>query len=174
MQVEQRADEVLAKVVDVGNNGPTDWRYYEPSNFNLELNRLRDAEATPQDLLAKGVYVEFSSPGSPPGPVWVKLASHMQTVPEIGVTVLVARANDESELPEVQSIVQANGTLVVTPSGWTANTHVGSSYSTSYGDGTSIRFGLKSAFNLDNAVSIVSSAYDSGEYRDTSYSQGAS
>jgi uncharacterized protein involved in type VI secretion and phage assembly len=165
---------IIAKVVDVGNNGPTDWRYYEPSNFNLELNRLRDAEATPQDLLAKGVYVEFSSPGSPPGPVWVKLASHMQTVPEIGVTVLVARANDESELPEVQSIVQANGTLVVTPSGWTANTHVGSSYSTSYGDGTSIRFGLKSAFNLDNAVSIVSSAYESGEYRDTSYSQGAS
>jgi hypothetical protein len=165
---------ILAKVVDLAGNRPTDWRFYEPANFNLELNRLRDSEATPTDLLAKGVYVEFSTPGAIPGPIWVKLASHMQTVPEIGVMVLVTRANDESELPEVQSIVQSNGTLVVTPSAWTANTHVGSNYSTSYGDGQSIRFGRTSAYDLDNAVGIVGSKYQSGQYRDTSYSQGAS
>jgi hypothetical protein len=165
---------ILAKVIDVAGHGPTDWRYYEPSNFDPELSRLRDTEAAPPNLLAKGVYVEFSSPGAASGPVWVKLASHMLTVPEIGVMVLVTRANDESELPEVQSIVQANGTLVVTPSGWTANTHVGSSYSTSYGDGQSIRFGRTSAYDLDRAIGIVSSTYESGEYRDTSYSQGGS
>ncbi|HEY9133945.1 MAG TPA: contractile injection system protein, VgrG/Pvc8 family, partial [Dyella sp.] len=165
---------ILAKVVDVAGRGPTDWRFYEPSNFDPELSRLRDTQATPQNLLAKGVYVQFSSPGSPTEPVWVKLSASMQTVPEIGVTVLVSRANDESELPEVQNIVQANGSLVVTPSGWTANTHVGSNYSTSYGDSQSIRFGLKSAYDLDNAVSIVNSSYETGEYRDTSYSQGAS
>lgn len=165
---------VLAKVVDIAGQGPTDWRYYEPSNFDPESSRLRDADATPQDLMAKGVYVQFSSPGSPAQPVWVKLSASMQTVPEIGVTVLVARANDESELPEVQQIVQANGSLVVTPSGWTANTHVGSSYSTSYGDGQSIRFGRTSAYDLDRAIGIVSSTYESGQYRDTSYSQGGS
>lgn len=165
---------VLAKVVDIAGQGPTDWRYYEPSNFDPESNRLRDADATPQDLMAKGVYVQFSSPGSPTKPVWVKLSASMQTVPEIGVTVLVARANDESELPEVQQIIQANGSLVVTPSGWTANTHVGSNYSTSYGDGQSIRFGRTSAYDLDRAVGIVSSTYESGQYRDTSYSQGGS
>jgi hypothetical protein len=165
---------ILAKVVDVAGHGPTDWRFYEPSNFDPELSRLRDTEAAPPNLLANGVYVEFSTPGATTAPVWVKLAAHMQTVPEIGVTVLVTRANDESELPEVQSIVQANGSLVVTPSGWLANTHVGSSYSTSYGDGQSIRFGRTSAFDLDRAVNIVSSSYESGEYRDTSYSQGGS
>jgi Uncharacterized protein conserved in bacteria len=165
---------ILAKVVDVEGQRPNDWRYYEPANFDPELSRLRDTQATPQDLMAKGVYVEFSSPGSGSEPVWVKLAAHMQTVPEIGVMVLVTRASDESELPEVQSIVQSNGTLVVTPSGWTSNTHVGSSYSTSYGDGQSIRFGRNSAYDLDQAVGIVSSSYESGQYRDTSYSQGAS
>ncbi|HUA80973.1 MAG TPA: phage late control D family protein, partial [Dyella sp.] len=165
---------ILAKVVDKAGQGPKDWRYYEPGNFDPESSRLRDSDAAPSDLMAKGVYVQFSSPGSPTTPVWVKLAAHMQTVPEIGVTVQVARANDESELPEIQSIVQANGTLVVTPSGWTANTHVGSSYSTSYGDGQSIRFGSKSAYKLDQAIQIVSSTYATGQYRDTSFSQGGS
>ncbi|MBB6183242.1 contractile injection system protein, VgrG/Pvc8 family [Oleiagrimonas soli] len=165
---------ILARVVDVEGQRPQDWRFYEPQNFDPESSNLRDTQAAPTDLMAKGVYVQFSSPGSPGDPVWVKLAPHMQTVPEIGVMVLVSRANDESELPEVQSIVQANGSLVVTPSGWTANTNVGSSYSTSYGDNQSIRFGLHSDYDLDKAVSIVTSKYDTGDYRDTSYSQGAS
>jgi type VI secretion system secreted protein VgrG len=165
---------ILATVVDVEGKRPNDWRYYEPANFDPESSRLRDTQAAPQDLMAKGVYVQFSSPGSGNEPVWVKLAAHMQTVPEIGVMVLVARASDESELPEVQSIVQANGSLVVTPSGWTSNTHVGSSYSTSYGDGQSIRFGRTSAYDLDKAVGIVNGQYETGQYRDTSYSQGAS
>jgi type VI secretion system secreted protein VgrG len=165
---------ILATVVDVEGKRPNDWRYYEPANFDPESSRLRDTQAAPQDLMAKGVYVQFSSPGSGSEPVWVKLAAHMQTVPEIGVMVLVARASDESELPEVQSIVQANGSLVVTPSGWTSNTHVGSSYSTSYGDGQSIRFGRTSAYDLDKAVGIVNGQYESGQYRDTSYAQGAS
>lgn len=165
---------ILAKVVDMAGRGPTDWRYYEPANFDPATSRLRDTQAAPPNLLAKGVYVQFSSPGSPQDPVWVKLSASMNTVPEIGVTVLVARASDESELPEVQQIIAPNGNLVVTPSGWTANTHVGSNYSTTYGDGQSIRFGLHSAYDLDRAVGIVNGAYETGEYRDTSYAQGAS
>jgi type VI secretion system secreted protein VgrG len=165
---------ILAKVVDMAGRGPTDWRYYEPANFDPATSQLRDTQAAPPNLLAKGVYVQFSSPGAPSEPVWIKLSASMATVPEIGVTVLVARASDESELPEVQQIVAANGSLVVTPSGWTANTHVGSNYSTSYGDGQSIRFGLHSAYNLDRAIGIVNDSYESGQYRDTSYSQGAS
>ena len=165
---------ILAKVVDKAGRGPTDWRYYEPANFDPATSRLHDSQAAPPNLLAKGVYVQFSTPGSPQEPVWVKLSASMNSVPEIGVTVLVTRASDESELPEVQQIVAPNGSLVVTPSGWTANTHVGSNYSTSYGDGQSIRFGLHSAYDLDRAVGIVNGAYETGQYRDTSYQQGAS
>jgi len=165
---------ILAKVVDMAGRGPTDWRYYEPANFDPATSRLRDTQAAPPYLMAQGVYVQFSSPGAPSQPVWVKLSASMNTVPEIGATVLVTRASDESELPEVQQLIAPNGSLVVTPSGWTANTHVGSNYSTSYGDGQSIRYGLHSAYNLDRAVGIVNGAYESGQYRDTSYSQGAS
>lgn len=166
---------VLAKVVaHAGDMPPQDWRYYTAHYFDPGTNAVTDAEGAVPRLDAMGVYVRFSTDDEESDPVWVKLAPHMQTVPEIGVTVLVSRAQDESELPEIQSIIQANGSMVIMPSGWTANTHVGSNYSTSYGDGKSIRFGKNSAADLDRAVAIVSTPYNSGKYRETGYSQGAS
>jgi type VI secretion system secreted protein VgrG len=165
---------VLARVVSLGGaNPPSDWRFYQPTVFDPETNAIVDTQGTEQKLNAMGVYVQFSTDEKDDPPVWVKLAPHMQTVPEIGVTVIVTRAQDESELPEIQSIIQSNGSMVIMPSKWTANSHVGSSYSTNYGDGQSIRFGTKSAPDLDTAVGIVTSHYDSKNYRDTSYSQGA-
>ncbi|GGA21017.1 contractile injection system protein, VgrG/Pvc8 family [Dyella nitratireducens] len=163
---------ILARVVDIEGQRPADWRYYEPSNFDPESSVYSDSTANPRDLHAKGVYVQFSTPGGSSKPVWVKLGAGMQTVPEIGVTVLVARAQDESELPEIQQIVQANGTMTVTPSGWTANTHVGSSYSTTYADTKNIRFGRTTPFDLDAAIAKVSDAYDTGQFIDCSYTLG--
>lgn len=165
---------VLAKVV-AGDQGtpPGDWRYYTKQNFDAEHNSFSDKDVDPATFHAKGVYVRFSTDKEQGNKVWVKLAPHMQTVPEIGVTVLVARASDESELPEIQSIVQANGSSVVTPSRWTANTHVGSSYSTSYGDSKSIRYGRTSQPDLEKAIGIINKEYDSGRFRDASFSQGA-
>lgn len=172
---------LLATVIDAdGSTTPNDWRYYTKQNFEMVTSNQTDRDAVPSTLSAKGVYVTFATDravNASQQPVWVKLASHMQTVPEVGVTVVVTRAQDESELPEIQSIVHANGSRVVTPSGWTANTSVGNSYSTSYSDGKSIRFGASSDVSngvLDNAIDIVTSAYGSGTYRDAGYSQGAS
>jgi type VI secretion system secreted protein VgrG len=165
---------ILARVVDIEGQRPNDWRYYEPSNFDPESSLYSDSTASPRDLHAKGVYVQFSTPGGDSKPVWVKLGAGMQTVPEIGVTVLVARAQDESELPEIQQIVQANGTMTVTPSGWTANTHVGSSYSTTYADTKNIRFGRTTPFDLNAAIAKVSDAYDTGQFIDCSYTLGGS
>lgn len=166
---------VLAQVVEKeGSRAEEGWRYYTADYFDPETNTLIDRSASPSDLSAMGVYVRFSTAAPDSPPVWVKLAPHMQQVPEIGVTVLVTRAQDESELPEIQSMIQANGGLTVMPSTWTANTHVGSSYSTSYGDGKSVRFGKKSSADLNYAEGIVASAYDSGNYKESSYSQGAS
>lgn len=172
---------LLATVVNAdGSTTPTSWRYYSKENFEMVTNDLIDRDASPSTLHAKGVYVRFATErdGDAAAPVWVKLAAHMQSVPEVGVTVVVTRAQDESELPEIQSTVHANGSRVVTPSGWTANTSVGNSYSTSYGDGLSIRFGAASDVSsqnaLDRAIDLVSNAYASGQYRDASYSQGAS
>lgn len=163
---------ILAEVVEKSGDAPVqDWRYYTADYFDPDTNTLVDNGA---ELKAMGVYVRFSTADKNSDPVWVKLAPHMQTAPEIGATVLITRAQDESELPEIQSIIQANGSMAIMPSTWTASTHVGSSYSTNYGDGQSIRFGKNSTANLKAAVGIVSNAYNSGKYRDTSYSQGAS
>lgn len=166
---------VLAKVVAYGSgSAPTDWRFYEKTAFDPETRTLTDTDGTQTELSAQGVCVVFSSDAEGASPIWIKLAPHMQTAPEIGAMVMVARAQDQSELPEIQSIVAANGTKVVKPTAWVSNTNVGSAYSTNYGDGVSIHFGLKSQANLDNAKSIALGQYNSGQFRDSSYSQGAS
>ncbi|WP_266171048.1 contractile injection system protein, VgrG/Pvc8 family [Dyella subtropica] len=165
---------ILARVVDTQGQRPADWRYYEPSNFDPESSVYSDSTANPRELHAQGVYVQFSTPGGGSKPVWVKLGAGMQTVPEIGVTVLVARAQDESELPEIQQIVQANGTMTVTPSGWTATTHVGSSYSTNYADTKNIRFGRNTPYDLDTAIATISDAYDTGQFIECGYTLGGS
>ncbi|GLU31291.1 contractile injection system protein, VgrG/Pvc8 family [Trinickia caryophylli] len=179
---ETQQGSLLATVVNAdGSTTPKTWRYYAKPNFEMGTSVEIDRDANPTSMQAKGVYVAFATDRGASGssaPVWVKLASHMQTVPEVGVTVVVARAQDESELPEIQSIVHANGSRVVTPSGWTASTSIGNSYSTSYSDGKSIRFGASSDVSsdqtLENAIDIVTAAYATKQYRDTSYSQGAS
>ncbi len=170
---------VLAKVVAPNGSSatpPSNWRYYEKTNFDPEprSDAVADTDAAPSAGLAQGVCVRFSNESDDAEPHWVKLAAHMQTIPEIGVTVLVARAQDQSELPEIQSIVQANGSMTITPSRWTANTNVGSNYSTAYGDAQNIHFGLHSEADLNRAIGIVRDQYASGQFRDTAYSQGAS
>ncbi|AJQ97522.1 hypothetical protein YC6258_05494 [Gynuella sunshinyii YC6258] len=176
---------ILARVEE--HVKPDDWRYYDKDNFDPQ-NEMVDGYEAQQSHRLKGVYVRFSTDQGESDKVWVKLAPHMQTVPEVGVMVWVSRSNDDSELPEIQSIVQANGNRTVTPSRWTASTNVGSSHSTSYGDSKSIRFGLFSKADLNVAVSMVEQRYQQGhqqsdfsgsqqcngqKFKDVSYSQGA-
>ncbi|UXY17244.1 contractile injection system protein, VgrG/Pvc8 family [Chitiniphilus purpureus] len=155
---------------------PPDWRYYDKHVYTPDTATMLDHEGDQRQLKAIGVYVRFTTDEADDtaARVWVKLAPHMQTVPEYGVTVTVARAQDESELPEVQSIVQSNGTQVIMPSGWTASSHVGNSYGTSYGDGKRITFGASSRYDLGNAVNLVTAAYARGVFRDANYAQGGS
>lgn len=161
---------VLAEVVPPPGEVPADWRYYAAPVFGVEAIPLRSPE---EQVQALAVYVRLSTDAPNTPPSLIKLAPHMQTVPEPGVTVLVARAQDESELPEIQSIIHTNGTKVVMPSGWTASSHAGSSYSTTYGDGKGIHFGLRSKPRLEFAVGRVTAAYAEGVYKEVNYAQGA-
>jgi uncharacterized protein involved in type VI secretion and phage assembly len=167
---------VLAKVVAHGSGtvAPGSWQRYALDNFDPQTGNLSDSDSSEGTLAAHGVCVRFSSDADDAPAVWVKLGASMQTLPEIGSSVLVGRAQDQSELPEIVNLVEANGTRVSKPGGWTANTNVGSSYSTAYGDGQSIRFGLHSSADLAAATAIVNGQYQSGQFRETSYSQGAS
>ncbi len=168
---------VLGTVLATGGaTHPKGWKYRRKTDFEVETEDARYLDnKAPEDFSERGMLIDLvTGDMAGQGPVWIKLAQHMQTVPEVGSTVIVGRSNDESEMPEVQSIVQTNGNMVIMPSGWLANTTVGSNYSTSYGDGISIRFGLNSSADLDNAISIVEGKYNTGKYRDSSYSQGGS
>ena len=165
---------VLAHVTTAdGSDAVQNWPYYVPDDFTLGRQPLQDSQGVQRRLNAKGVYVRFSCDGPDTPPVWVKLASHMQTIPEVGTSVWVSRANDESELPEVQNMVQADGSKTITDSGWNAHTQVGNSYSTSFGDSRSVRFGQPwSRSDVSKAVTLVEDAYASGQFRDASYSRG--
>lgn len=168
---------VLARVcTPAGDGAVRHWPYYIPDDFSLGRQWLEDSLSGVQPRLnAKGVYIRFATDDDSVDPVWVKLAAHMQTIPEVGCTVWVTRGNDESETPEIQSIVQGDGSRVVTDSTWTAHSSVGNSYSTSYGDNRSVRFGQPwSAGDVDNAVRLVETAYARGLFRDASYSRGGS
>ena len=165
---------VLARVVAVnaGDQASPDSRFYPKNAFDLQTQQLQDTQGVP-DGPAKGLCVVLASDPSAT-PVWVKLSANMETVPEIDAMVMISRSQDQSELPEVQGIVASHGNLTVTPSGWIPGNSVGSTYNTTYGDGISIRFGRQSQANLEQAKQIVCDAYQSGRFRDASYSQGAS
>lgn len=165
---------VLARVVAVNaaDQDSPDPRFYPKNAFDMETQQLQDSQGVPTGP-AKGLCVVFSSDPNAT-PVWVKLSASMETVPEIDAMVMISRSQDQSELPEVQSIVSSHGNRTVTPSGWIPSSSEGSTYNTTYGDGISIRFGRLSQANLDQAKQIASDAYQSGRFRDTSYSQGAS
>jgi type VI secretion system secreted protein VgrG len=167
---------VLAEVVAHGKaQAPGDWRYYAPDAFDPETSEMDDPMSKEQPVFtAKGVYVRFVTDPADAEPVWIKLSSNMQSVPEVGATVTIGRAYDASELPEVQGTIQSNGSMTVMPTGWNSNTHVGSNFSTSYGDGKSIRYGASSSLDLDSAKSMVEQAYQQGGFRDVSYSKGGS
>lgn len=177
---------LLARVV--GHDRPGDWRYYEKNSFDPQSSSATDADANPARSGLKGVRVVFSTDAGESQPEWVKLAPHMQTVPEVGAMVWVSRANDDSELPEVQNTVQSNGSRVIMPSGWTAHTNVGSNYSTGYGDSKSVRYGAFSRSDLAQATALVENRYAEGhkrsefkdsqccdgeKFKDVSYSRGA-
>lgn len=173
---ETQQGSLLARVVGPpGMAPPSDWAYYaEAIPYDVERNDMIDTLASPTTLSAAGVHVRFSTEAEDSEPVWVKLSPSMQTVPELGATVVVSRAQDESELPEIQQTIQANGSNCIMPSAWSASSRSGSNYSTSYGDGKSIRYGLQSTVDLARARGMVEATYDSGRYRETSYAQGAS
>ena len=127
-----------------------------------------------QSQKCTGVYVRFIDQPESAAAQWVKLAEHMQTVPEVGVYVVVSRSQDETEVPEIQQILQSKGSKVIMPQGYTCNTNVGDSYNTSYGDSAGIHMGADITTSLSTAQDIVNPQYESGDYNNVSYGESSS
>ncbi len=161
---------VVSDAVTPGQN-PVD--FGAASSFSTGQTNFTDSLATPSSFPQIGVYVKFSTDDKDAPAVWIKLSSSMQTAPTVGSVVSVGRAQDESELPEIQNVVQSNGTTLVVPSGWLSNTHIGSNFSTGYGDNQNISYGKYSVPDLKQSSGIVKNAYDTGRFGNSSFSQGA-
>ena len=122
----------------------------------------------------RGIFVRFVDQPDDAPAHWVKLAEHMQTIPEIGTCVVVGRARDDTEIPEVQQTLQAKGSRVIMPDNYTTNTNVGDSYSTGYGNSTRINFGWDVNTPLSTAKNIVEEKRKSNQYNDVSYGESSS
>ncbi|WP_018693801.1 contractile injection system protein, VgrG/Pvc8 family [Algicola sagamiensis] len=159
---------------------PRGWRYREKSNFQNEKSFTKFEGNQEQEV---GCLVTFATANDPQDMVWVRLGQTTQTAPDVNAMVVVSRANNDSELPEI-NVLASHGSKTIMPAdrrneSWTANTSWGSSYSTSYGDGISIRYGYHSPVNFDQAKTIVESAYDNpdmlgNQYDNSSFSRGGS
>ena len=170
---------VIAQVVE--SVAPKGWRYREKNNFQVESSTYQFDDNVEHE---KGCLVRFATASGDEDVFWVRLSAQMQTAPEVNAMVLISRSNDESELPEISSVLASHGSKTIQPAdrrkeSWTANTSWGSNYSTSYGDSIGMRFGYFSPVDFNGAKQIVESAYDnpdmlSGNYKDSSYNIGGS
>lgn len=176
---------VLARVVAHGGQGdaPHPRHYLATGDFALGRktfeNTLEGASSAIRGgkLPCKGVYVQFVVGDQQP--VFVKVGGSSPTIPEVGTWVVVGRSYNDSELPEVQQIVQSKGGQIIVPDEEnprcaTEHTSVGNSYNTNYGDSHSIRYGRLSPVDLEAAAADLKNAYGTGEYKDVSYSVGGS
>lgn len=166
---------ILALVVD--NSGQTDYegssaKYLEKDGFAYDKKDFQFDDNGQQKFNCRGIYVTFVD--DPDSIHWVKLAEHMQTIPETGAWVTVSRSQDNNEIPEVTQIMQNKGNKVIMPEDYTCSTNVGNNYSTSYGDNTSISFGANITTPLSKARTIVEKHRKSGNYNSVNYSESSS
>ncbi|MCC2604030.1 contractile injection system protein, VgrG/Pvc8 family [Planctobacterium marinum] len=166
---------ILALVVD--NSGQTDYegssaKYLEKDGFAYDKKDFQFDDNGQQKFNCRGIYVTFVD--DPDSVHWVKLAEHMQTIPETGAWVTVSRSQDNNEIPEVTQIMQNKGNKVIMPEDFTCSTNVGNNYSTSYGDNTSISFGANITTPLSKARTIVEKHRKSGNYNSVNYSESSS
>ncbi|WDE14326.1 contractile injection system protein, VgrG/Pvc8 family [Thalassomonas haliotis] len=170
---------VLAKVLKTAV--PKDWRYRNKNNFQTEMSSATFDQDVDRRI---GCIVQFATATGADDTHWVALSSASQTAPEVNAMVMIGRAGNESELPEIQQVISSHGQKTIQPperraNHWTANTSWGSNYSTSFGDGISIRYGNESVVNLPQSINIVESAYDNPgvlatNYGNSSFNRGSS
>ncbi|WDE01671.1 contractile injection system protein, VgrG/Pvc8 family [Thalassomonas actiniarum] len=170
---------VLAKVLKTAV--PKDWRYRNKNNFQTEMSSATFDQDVDRRI---GCIVQFATATGADDTHWVALSSASQTAPEVNAMVMIGRAGNESELPEIQQVISSHGQKTIQPperraNHWTANTSWGSNYSTSFGDGISIRYGNESVVDLPQSIKIVESAYDNPgvlatNYGNSSFNKGSS
>lgn len=149
-------------------------KYLKKDVFSYDSKNFYYEDDASESFKCKGIYVRFIDEPESASPHWVKLAEHMQTIPEVDTFVTIGRSTDDNEIPEVQQSLQAKGSKVIMPDDYTCHTNVGNSYNTNYGDSTSIGFGSNVTTSLSVAKNIVETQRNSGNYNNVSYNESSS
>ena len=128
--------------------------------------------ATPYS--SRGLYVRFVTQDSGDEPIWVALSSDMTTIPELGAFVTVGRAQNDTEVPEIQQLVEAGGSKNIMPNFYSQNTSWGNSYNTSFGDSCQVSMGGGAQTAYSDGTKLVDSIEAEGLYDDVSFSDRSS
>ena len=153
------------------STGATGINYLKQGDFVSKANKTFTTPVTGTEYDAKGVYVQFVSQGQMNAPVWVRLSNSMTTIPEKGTFVSIARARDETEIPEITQVLDSVGSKNAMPSRYSSNTSWGDSYSANYGGSYRISVPETSDTDYSTFTSIVNSAETTGSYDDVSFSE---
>ncbi|MBA58308.1 MAG: hypothetical protein CMQ40_03960 [Gammaproteobacteria bacterium] len=146
---------------------------YESKSYKYTVENREEGKED-QSYSCRGLYVKFVNAQDSIRSHWVKLASHMTTVPELGSYVLVGKSSDETEVPEIQQTLESKGSKNIMPGGYTVHTSVGDSYNTSYGDSASISMGKNKDTALPVAENIVETARATGKFNSVSFNESDS
>lgn len=168
----QAAEEDYEGSVDVIKQQGSPEKYLKKDVFSFDSKDFY-YDDTQESYKCKGIFVRFIDQPEDVPPTWVKLAEHMQTIPEVDTFVTVGRSSDDNEIPEVQQSLQAKGSKVIMPEDYTCHTSVGNNYNTNYGDSTSISFGWDVSRPLSFAKNIVEAERKTSNYNGVSYSESS-
>ena len=157
------------------NSGSSGGLYLAKDAFSERSQKtfVASAQGVDSPYVAQGLYVKLVTQDHSSAPLWVRLSDSMTTIPELGAFVLVGRARDETELPEIQQILDANGTRNVLPAEYTKSTSWGDTYSMSYGDSHRISLPMLANTSFLASTNIVNYQTQLGEYSDVSFSESS-
>jgi len=130
--------------------------------LDVEFNSFQSIDNGVTQFQPKGLYVRLITQTKYDTPIWACLSDTMTTIPERGAMVLVGRSSDETEIPEIQQVIEAKGSRTIMPSGYTLNTTKGDTRSASYGDSYRVSLSNSAATtdNINHAEGILTDAYN--------------
>jgi uncharacterized protein involved in type VI secretion and phage assembly len=150
---------------------------YFPFDDPKQIAQYPESKGESNFTAQPGLLVELISPDSRnTGSVhWVRLAPHMTSIPEEGTYVLIGKSSDETEVPEIQQVIEQRGSKnIIRNEKYSVNASWGDSYSTSYGDSARLNFPSVSRTNFEQARKLVERKRESNRFADVSFSESNS
>ncbi len=162
----------LGRSVETSSGDTSKW--LNKSDFTTIQSKSFSYGTSATAYSSRGLYVRFVTQDSGDEPIWVALSADMTTIPELGAFVTVGRAQNDTEVPEIQQLVEAAGSKNIMPLFYSQNTSWGNSYNTSFGDSCQVSMGGGAQTAYSDGTDLVDSIEAVGLYDDVSFSDRSS